>query len=274
MAEAQANLNNALVGERPSELAQIQAQVAAAQAEVLYANKELARNQSLVASGSTSQQNLDKAIREAAIAHQSVKRFEAELTTAKLPQRIDLIRAARAALATSQAQLAAAKAAELVVEVDDDGNVLRVVTRAEMRAQRLKHRCTYVVVMTPDEQVWVHRRADWKDIAPGWWDLAFGGVCDVGEPWAASAARELEEEAGLVVDEAALEDLGAVAHSDEYGSIVGRAYVVRTDAEPVCNDGEVVELDRVPLAELAAWMVGRDVCIDSAQAVAPRLLAP
>ncbi len=171
------------------------------------------------------------------------------------------------------AQLAAAKATELVEEVDADGNVLRVVTRAEMRAQRLKHRCTYVVVMNAAAEVWVHRRADWKDIAPGWWDLAFGGVCDVDEAWRRSAIRELEEEAGLVVDPADLEDLGAVHHTDDHGSIVGRAYLVRTELVPICNDGEVVELALVPLADLDAWMQDREVCVDSAAVVAPLLSA-
>ncbi len=30
-------------------------------------------------------------------------------------------------------------------------------------------------------EVVVHQRAPWKDVAPSLWDLAFGGVCDVGE---------------------------------------------------------------------------------------------
>lgn len=169
--------------------------------------------------------------------------------------------------------LAAARAAELVEEVDVDGAVQRVVTRAQMRAERLRHRCTYVAVLNAADEVWVHRRALWKDIAPGWWDLAFGGVCDVGEDWRTSARRELEEEAGLVVDDAELVELGPVAFEDEFGAIVGRAYVVRTEREPVCNDGEVIELDRVPLAELDAWMDGRQVCQDTATHVPPLLAA-
>ncbi len=171
------------------------------------------------------------------------------------------------------AALAEARAAELVEEVDADGEVVRVVTRAEMRAGRLRHRCTYVVVLTPDDEVWVHRRAEWKDVAPGWWDLAFGGVCDVGETWRESARRELAEEAGLHVEDGELEPLGEVDFTDDHGSLVGRAFVVRTDAVPVCNDGEVVEVDRVPRAELERWMTGRRVCGDTASCVAPMLAA-
>ena len=46
--------------------------------------------------------------------------------------------------------------------------------------------------------VLAHQRASWKDIWPSRWDLAFGGVCAVGEPWDDAASRELAEEAGIV----------------------------------------------------------------------------
>ncbi len=94
---------------------------------------------------------------------------------------------------------------ELVEWVDDRGEVIEIVSRRRMRAEGLSHRCTYVVVVVgpadrfagrgsadrlgPDEEVIVHLRADWKDVAPSHWDLAFGGVCGVGEPWASSARR-------------------------------------------------------------------------------------
>ena len=102
---------------------------------------------------------------------------------------------------------AGAAASELVDVVDPDGRVLEVVTRAEMRRRRLRHRTVFVAVVDPDERrLLVHRRADWKDTAPGWWDIAFGGVVAAGEGWDDAAVRELEEEAGV---RAPLEPLGA-----------------------------------------------------------------
>ncbi|MCB0972291.1 MAG: hypothetical protein KDA97_12360, partial [Acidimicrobiales bacterium] len=68
----------------------------------------------------------------------------------------------------------AAADAEQVEVVDLDGTVVDVVSRARMRRERLRHRCTYVVVVDSDERLVVHRRAEWKDVWPGRWDVAFG----------------------------------------------------------------------------------------------------
>ena len=67
---------------------------------------------------------------------------------------------------------------ELVDLVDEDDNVVEVVTRAEMRArgERARHRACYVAVLTSSDELVVHRRADWKDVYPGYWDVCFGGV--------------------------------------------------------------------------------------------------
>ena len=100
-----------------------------------------------------------------------------------------------------------AAAAQLVEHVDENGDVIEVVTRSEMRAKALRHRSVYIAVLDGDRLL-VHKRADWKDVFPGAWDLAFGGVCDVGEGWLESARRELLEEAGI---EAPLVDRGPVS---------------------------------------------------------------
>jgi isopentenyldiphosphate isomerase len=79
---------------------------------------------------------------------------------------------------------------ELVEEVDADGNVVRVVTRAQMRAEHLRHRCTYIGVMSTDgTKLLVHQRSFDKDVFPGWWDVVAGGVCAVGEDWRTSAGE-------------------------------------------------------------------------------------
>ncbi len=153
--------------------------------------------------------------------------------------------------------------------VDADGAVLGIVSRRRMRDQNLRHRCTYVAVVTGGDELVVHQRADWKDVSPGAWDLCFGGVAAVGEGWEPSARRELAEEAGLTGVE--LEDLGPVRYEADDGRIVGRVYLARSDAEPTCPDGEVQALERVPLRDLDRWLDGRTVSPDTATVVLPVL---
>ena len=151
--------------------------------------------------------------------------------------------------------------AELVEVVDADGNVVDVVTRAEMRAGRLRHRAVAVVVRRPvDGAVLVHRRAAWKDVWPSYWDVAFGGVCEVGESWIDAARRELEEEVGVTTE---LEPIGRGTYADDDVDLVSEVFEVRTEGPFVFADGEVTEVAWVPAAEIERWAAERDVCPDS-----------
>ncbi|MEM9652395.1 MAG: NUDIX domain-containing protein [Actinomycetota bacterium] len=172
--------------------------------------------------------------------------------------------------------------AELVEVVTIDGTVIDVVTRAEMRHHNLRHRCTYVAVLVGpsdragteltadgDTELWVHKRASWKDTNPSFWDIAFGGVCDVGEDWHRSAERELAEEAGIT--DAPLLDLGSFEYDDATTRVLGQCFVAWWPEEPSCPDGEVVALERLRLADLNWWLGDHDVCADSVAAMVPRL---
>jgi 8-oxo-dGTP pyrophosphatase MutT (NUDIX family) len=153
-----------------------------------------------------------------------------------------------------------AAASELVEVVDEHGGVLDVVPRAQMRAERLRHRCTYIVVVDGDERVAVHRRADWKDVWPGRWDVAFGGVVAVGETWDDAAVRELAEEAGI---DSLLLELGGGTYDDFDVSVLGRVYLTRNDGPLTFPDGEVAEVAWVPLDDLPDWISGHQLCPDS-----------
>jgi isopentenyldiphosphate isomerase len=87
--------------------------------------------------------------------------------------------------------------AELVDVVDDDGRVVRTVSRREMRARRLPHRSTYVLVFDLTARIFAHLRTATKDVYPSHWDVCVGGVLAAGETFDAGATRELVEELGV-----------------------------------------------------------------------------
>ena len=49
---------------------------------------------------------------------------------------------------------------ELVDVVDEHDRVVGTVTRAEMRARRLRHRTVFVLVVSSDGRLLAHRRSD------------------------------------------------------------------------------------------------------------------
>jgi isopentenyldiphosphate isomerase len=160
---------------------------------------------------------------------------------------------------------------ELVEVVDEHGVVQRLATRAEMRAGNLRHRSVAVVVLTGAGEVVTHRRADWKDVWPGRWDVCFGGVTGVGEAWRDAARRELAEEAGVDVAPAGLRELGRGTYTDDDVAEHARIYVCEHDGPFRPADGEVAELVLVPLAGLDRWLDGRDLVPDAAATVVPLL---
>ena len=159
---------------------------------------------------------------------------------------------------------------EQVEVVDERGAVVGVVPRAEMRARNLRHRSVGIVVCH-GSKVLVHQRADWKDVWPSRWDLAFGGVCDVGETYPAAALRELREEAGIAVDEDQLLDLGDGWYDGEEVRVVARLYAVQHDGPFAFVDGEVQSVAWVERNELSAWAATHELCDDSRALLLPTL---
>ena len=139
--------------------------------------------------------------------------------------------------------------AELVEHVDRSGAVIEVVTRARMRAENLRHRSVAIVVTATDGRLLVHRRADHKDLFPGWWDIAAGGVVGPGEDYRVAAARELEEELGI--GGVALAFLSEASYDDEHARELCHVFAVVHDGPYRFDDGEITEARLVTPAELA-----------------------
>lgn len=86
---------------------------------------------------------------------------------------------------------------EIVTIVDEHNRVIGSAPRRVMRAERLIHRATYILVFNSGGEIFVQERTTTKDIYPGYLDVAAGGVVQAGESYQTAALRELEEELGV-----------------------------------------------------------------------------
>jgi isopentenyldiphosphate isomerase len=158
---------------------------------------------------------------------------------------------------------------ELVEEIDEEGSVLRVVTRAEMRAGRLRHRCVFLLVVHAGRLL-VHRRAPDKDVWPGRWDVAAGGVVTAGERWDDAARRELAEELGVEADPVLV---GKGVWEGDEAKVVGRVYLVEHPGPFRFDDGEVVEARFVDRRGLVDLLAVEATCPDSVAIALPHVLS-
>jgi len=86
---------------------------------------------------------------------------------------------------------------EIVSIVDEQNQELGELPRRLMREQRLIHRASYILVFNASGKLFIQKRTTTKDVYPGYWDVAAGGVVQAGETYEESAARELQEELGV-----------------------------------------------------------------------------
>ena len=86
---------------------------------------------------------------------------------------------------------------ELVMIVDRDNTPIGAAPRHRMRAENLIHRASYIFVFNTERALFIQRRTLTKDIYPGYWDTAAGGVMLAAESEIESARRELAEELGV-----------------------------------------------------------------------------
>ena len=159
---------------------------------------------------------------------------------------------------------------ELVDIVDENDVVVDTVTRREMRAKRLRHRAVFIAVQHSDGRLLVHQRSFDKDVRPGAWDIAFGGVVDAGEAYDEAAERELAEEIGIVGVRPT--PWGGGVFGDEHYELIGRCYHVVHDGPHIFADGEVIAARWVNRGELADLLRNEDVVHDSIALLLDRLI--
>jgi isopentenyldiphosphate isomerase len=158
---------------------------------------------------------------------------------------------------------------ELVDIVDRDDRRVATVARSVMRRDRLLHRAVYVAVFRPDGRLLIHRRSATKDIWPGWWDVAVGGVVAAGESWDEAARREVAEEIGIA--DAVLVTVGSGVYEDDQLAVLGRTYRMSTAGPLAFVDGEIVDSEWIDAGELPALLTQRSFLPDGLAMLGPLL---
>ena len=149
--------------------------------------------------------------------------------------------------------------AELVDVLDAAGRPVGVVTRREMRERRLPHRVTYVLVFNRAGELFVHLRTLHKDVHPGYWDVAIGGVVAAGESFDDGARREGLEELGVALQ---LESLFPVRYADELTVVHGVAYRACHEGPFRLQPEEIVRGEFLTLEAVAARARREPFCPD------------
>ncbi len=157
---------------------------------------------------------------------------------------------------------------ELVEIIDEAGEVTSVATRAQMRAERLRHRSAYILVRNGVGEILVHQRSPNKDLWPSRWDIACGGVANVGESWQDAATRELAEELAITTAPAFL---GLCTYVDADVSVLGAMFEVVWHGHIEFADQEVVDAVWLNISGLVEFLSTHSHCPDSVAMYAPYL---
>ncbi|WP_424214552.1 NUDIX domain-containing protein [Streptomyces sp. BI20] len=144
-------------------------------------------------------------------------------------------------------------AAEVLDVVDAADRVTGRAPRGRVYAERLRHRCVFVLVRDGAGQVFVHRRTDTKQVFPGCWDLFVGGVVGAGEGYDEAALREAEEELGVSGLERPT-PLFRFLFEGEAGSWWSAVYEVRWEGPVSPQESEVAWHAFVPEERIGEWL--------------------
>ncbi|BCO07967.1 NUDIX hydrolase [Desulfolithobacter dissulfuricans] len=141
-------------------------------------------------------------------------------------------------------------AMETVQIVDEENREIAAVPRHIMREQNLIHRASYILVFNREGQLFVQKRTMDKDVYPGYFDIAAGGVVLAGESYEEAAKRELAEELG--VSGVKLNVLFDQYYEDRDNRVWGRIFSCRHEGPFVLQKEEVAWGRFMDLAEILA----------------------
>lgn len=136
-------------------------------------------------------------------------------------------------------------------EVDEADCVIGSHPRSVIHRQGLRHRATHILLRNRAGEIFLQRRAPWKDINPWVWDSSAAGHVDAGENYLTCAHRELEEELGV---RAELQRIGRLTPCPDTGNEFIEVYTGRHEGPFRPNELEICAGSFFPREQIARWM--------------------
>lgn len=136
---------------------------------------------------------------------------------------------------------------EYLWAIDSRGRVIGKRSRVECHKRGTIHRTVHVIVLDTKRRVFVKRRSQSKDVFPGQWEASVGGHVKYGDNGKETAARELEEELGIVEP---LRYLGRSAYRGKEEKENITFFYVVTDKKPRLNRLEAARGEYLTIHEL------------------------
>jgi 16S rRNA (adenine1518-N6/adenine1519-N6)-dimethyltransferase len=99
--------------------------------------------------------------------------------------------------------------------VDEIDRILRYAYRSEVHGDKSRHRAVHILIFNNMGEVYLQKRARWKDRHPLLWDSSAGGHVCAAEGYDEAARRELQEELGINVPLEKLLKLPASTRTDQ-----------------------------------------------------------
>ena len=168
-----------------------------------------------------------------------------------------------------------------LLDVWCDSNVMGAIERGAVRCLGLLTRAVHLNAWSTRGELWAARRALDKPTDPGMWDTLVGGLVGHGGSGNLALERESYEEAGLAAEQIAGRDpissiyrmRRRVPEGFQYEEVLTSDCVLADDVAPANQDGEVMEIACLPVADIEAMLLDGQFTVEASIVIAQSLMA-
>lgn len=146
---------------------------------------------------------------------------------------------------------------EFLEITDSHGKAISIAPRSEIHGNpSVIHRVVHVLVFNKKGYLFLQKRSETKDVAPGKWDTSVGGHLNPGENLLQAAKREMEEELGI--SKCNPEFLYSYIHTNFYETELVYTYSCAYDGNVSFNKEEIDDIKLWDINEIKNHL-GRNI---------------